>query len=125
MNESDKRHLLAAQGWLELGDWQSAKRELANIKLTHRAQPDVLDELWRIYAQAGRWRTAVVAASLAMARAPEKSEGIAYQLAIHACRLKRNDEARHWLEKVGTELQERALLDPRLEPLWMEEFPPP
>ena len=48
----DSHHLRAAQGWLELGDWQSANAELENISPQVRVHPDVLEIRWHIYAKA-------------------------------------------------------------------------
>ena len=55
MNENDRRHLLAAEGWLELGDHISAFAELEHIAPMDRSHVDVLKLRWRIYAAAGKW----------------------------------------------------------------------
>lgn len=49
---SDSRLLIAAEGWLELGDWQSANDELENITPTVRAHPDVLKMRVAVYMAA-------------------------------------------------------------------------
>ncbi|MCI0351424.1 MAG: hypothetical protein L0Z53_18530 [Acidobacteriales bacterium] len=52
----DTRHLEAAQGWLDLGNWQEANEELEKITPTLRAHPDILELRCRIYAAAKRWQ---------------------------------------------------------------------
>ena len=58
-------HLLAAQGWLELGNQVEADTELDNITARLRAHPDVLNVRWEIYAAAKKWPAALdIAAAL-------------------------------------------------------------
>lgn len=51
----DRRHLLAAEGWLELGNWNEANEELEQIAAEMRGHPDVVEMRYRVYAAAGRW----------------------------------------------------------------------
>src|SRR6266478_4090747 len=51
----DSLHVLAAQGWLELGNHQEADEELEKIAVSLRSHPDVLEVLWQIYAKAQKW----------------------------------------------------------------------
>ena len=51
----DKFHVVAAQGWLELGDHIAANDELEKVSAHLRAHPDVLDVRWQIYARAEKW----------------------------------------------------------------------
>ena len=51
----DRRHLLAAEGWLELGNWNEANEELERIAAEMRGHPDVVEMRYRVYAAAGRW----------------------------------------------------------------------
>ena len=55
MSPADQHHLQAAQGWLELGDWQSANEELEKISAEMGMHPDLVELRWRIYAQAKNW----------------------------------------------------------------------
>ena len=55
LGDDDMRHLLAAQGWLELGAWKSAHDELENITAKMRAHPDVLE----LYAKGENWSACV------------------------------------------------------------------
>ena len=54
----DARHLLAAQGWLELGDAASAGDELEGITSGESTHPAVLQIRYAIYAKRGEWDTA-------------------------------------------------------------------
>lgn len=54
----DARHLLAAQGWLELGDAASAGDELKEITREERTHPAVLQICYAIYAKRDEWDTA-------------------------------------------------------------------
>ena len=51
----DNFHVVAAQGWLELGDHIAANDELEKVSARLRAHPDVLDVRWQIYARAEKW----------------------------------------------------------------------
>lgn len=62
----DTRRLLAAQGWIELGDAVSAGDELADISPQEWTHPAVLQIRYVIYAKRGQWDTAAeVAEALA------------------------------------------------------------
>ena len=54
LNESDAKHLLAAEGWLELGNHLAANDELENITPLFRAHPEVLEVRHNIFALAGK-----------------------------------------------------------------------
>ncbi len=51
----DFHHLLAAQGWLELGNHLEANEELEMIAPELRAHPDVLQTRWHVFSAAKRW----------------------------------------------------------------------
>jgi tetratricopeptide (TPR) repeat protein len=55
----DKHHLLAAQGWLELGNCAEAFLELEKITLQHAGHPDVLSVRRRIYSRNKDWLAAL------------------------------------------------------------------
>jgi predicted Zn-dependent protease len=55
----DSFHVQAAEGWLGLGDIESASNELREISPAERAHPAVLAVRYQIYAQAKQWDTAV------------------------------------------------------------------
>ncbi len=52
LDDHDKRHFEAAQGWLILGNHLEANEELENITPVFRAHPDVLALRWAIYGKA-------------------------------------------------------------------------
>jgi hypothetical protein len=53
----DTHYLLAAQGWLELGNQAEAFHELDKIAPAVRMHPDVVKMRWQIYGKAQPWRT--------------------------------------------------------------------
>ena len=89
---ADKRHLEAAQGWLELGLPLDANEELEKIQPQLRAHPDVLDVRWHIYANAKKWDACVDIANAIVRCAPDRSDGwIHRSFALHE--MKRTQEA--------------------------------
>ncbi|HUE35932.1 MAG TPA: hypothetical protein VMO20_00975, partial [Candidatus Acidoferrum sp.] len=54
----DSFHLQAAEGWLGLGDVESANSELREISPTERTHPAVLSVRYQLYAQAKQWDAA-------------------------------------------------------------------
>jgi hypothetical protein len=55
----DSFHLLAAHGWLELGNHIEAEAELEKIASELQAHPKVLQKRWAVYATAHQWDAAV------------------------------------------------------------------
>ena len=60
----DSHHLLAAQGWAELGNFAEADAELKNIAPAWRAHPQVLAVRYEIYAWSHRWDLAAEVAEM-------------------------------------------------------------
>jgi tetratricopeptide (TPR) repeat protein len=54
----DTHHLLAATGWVELGNYDEADAELDKIQPLARVHPDVLKVRWSVYALARKWEAA-------------------------------------------------------------------
>jgi len=89
----DTMHLLAAQGWFELGNHVEANEELERITPQNRAHPCVLEVRWAIYAAAKKWETALDIASALIQLMPDHSLGwIHRSFALHE--LNRTAEAR-------------------------------
>lgn len=55
----DSFHLVAAQGWLGLGNHLEANAELEKITARLRSHPDVLEVRWEISAHAKQWEACV------------------------------------------------------------------
>src|SRR5690349_2002372 len=84
ISAEDGRHLLAAQGWLELGDAREAKAELAQISPGVQAHPDVLELRWQIEAKSGNWRAGVQTGRALIKAAPQRaSSWIHCAFALH------------------------------------------
>jgi len=62
LTESDAKHLLAAEGWLELGNALAANDELENIAPLFRAHPEVLECRVQILIAAKQWDNALIVA---------------------------------------------------------------
>lgn len=71
----DSLRLLAAQGWLELGNHLEANEELERIDARLRLHPDVLEMRWQIYAKAKRWEAALGIAKAIAKIAPDRPFG--------------------------------------------------
>ena len=59
----DIRHLQAAEGWLGLGDLESANNELREVSQAERTHPAVLSVMYQIHALAREWDKAVEVAN--------------------------------------------------------------
>jgi tetratricopeptide (TPR) repeat protein len=153
--EENDRHLEAAEGWLELGNYLEANEELERISPVLRAHPEVLRVRWKVYAAAKEWDGAfaiaqtltdklpgleqhwlfLAAALHGMGKTQEAYEtvcgvmnefgqrpAIPYQAACYAAELGELFKANEWLDLAievgGDEIEERALLDAALKPLW-------
>ena len=64
MEPPDSHHLLAAQGWAELGDFAEADAELRQIAAPLRTHPAVLACRFEIYRESQRWDLAAEVAVL-------------------------------------------------------------
>jgi predicted Zn-dependent protease len=68
----DSFHLIAADGWLGLGDHLAANEELEKITPELRAHPAVLLVRYEIYAKAKKWEGAAEIASALVKLMPEQ-----------------------------------------------------
>jgi predicted Zn-dependent protease len=85
-------YLNAAQGWLELGDCQSALDELEFIDPVMQSHPDVLSVRCDIYTAAMKWPAAVAVAWTLVNLMPDKPTGwVRRSFALHG--LKRTQQA--------------------------------
>ena len=89
---ADLHRLNAAEGWLGLGDWQSADGELEEITPEMRANQDVLEMRWQVNAADKRWEACVQIATTITELAPDRPSGwIHRSFALHE--IKRTQEA--------------------------------
>lgn len=89
----DSIHLIAAEGWLELGNQIEAFEELERISPQLRAHPDVLELRWQIYAKEKKWEACVNFARAIAKLVPSHPHGWIH-LAYSLHELKRTKEAR-------------------------------
>jgi tetratricopeptide (TPR) repeat protein len=84
--------LLAAQGWLELGNHIEANTELEQVSPELRVYPDVLELRWRIYCKAQEWPSCLDIAEALIKLAPNRPEGwVDRSFTLHV--LRRTQEA--------------------------------
>jgi tetratricopeptide (TPR) repeat protein len=94
---TDLRHVIAAEGWLELGNHLEANAELEQISASTRAHPEVLEIRCKIYEKVGNWRACFDIASAIVTLAPDTPFGwIRRSFALHE--MKRTKEALERLE---------------------------
>jgi len=75
----ERHYLLAAIGWLELGDVAEAKAEMALIGAAFQNHPDVLELRWLICAEQKLWPEALQIARSLLHHAPDRSSGWLHQ----------------------------------------------
>ena len=75
MTRPDKLHLEAAEGWLMLGDADSARKELDEISPSARALPEVLEIEWGVHARLDDWTAAYATARQIVDREPDRVSG--------------------------------------------------
>jgi hypothetical protein len=128
LDPPDSHHLLAAEGWIQLGDYAEAQRELEKIAPECSTHADVLKVRWRICGKTQDLETALTVAqticrlepshpfsrvhqaeALQSVESPSPATGqpvlrlpylfaIPYNLACYACQLGNLEEAWDWLE---------------------------
>jgi predicted Zn-dependent protease len=105
----DQRQLEAAEGWLELGNWQESNEELERVTPEMRAHPFVLRVRWGIYAKAEKWEMATEVARSMTVLLPDNSWGyIQWAYALHE--LKRTKEAHAVLLPVADKFPDDATI---------------
>jgi hypothetical protein len=75
----DTHYVLAAVGWLELGDPAEAKAELAQVSPAQQEHPDVLELRWSVLAEEKRWEEGLQVAQTLLRRAPRRPSGWLHQ----------------------------------------------
>jgi predicted Zn-dependent protease len=106
---NDQRQLNAAEGWLGLGDWVQASKELELITPAMRSHPAVLRVNWGIYAKAGKWELAAEVAERITVVLPDNSWGhIHFAYSLHE--LKRTQEARAVLLPVADKFADQYII---------------
>jgi len=156
----DTHYLLAAVGWLELGNPAEARAELAQVSPAQQEHPDVLEVRWSLSAEQRLWEEALQVSQVLLRRVPRRSSAwlhqayalrrvpdgsvqkawdallpafdkfpkeltIPFNLSCYACQMRQLDTARDWLQRaiaIGgkQKIQQMALHDSDLEPLWDE-----
>ncbi len=104
-----KRHVEAAEGWLGLGDWREAQKELDAIDPTMQGRPKVLLIRFEVYAAAGNWEPALEVANLLSGILPDEAFGLIYKAhALH--KMKRTREAFELLSPAAKQFPKERLV---------------
>jgi tetratricopeptide (TPR) repeat protein len=96
LSPTDRTHLQAAEGWLDLGNHVEASAELEKIAPANRAHPDVLQVRWGVYAKAGKWDACLDIATALTQMTPRRRFGWIHR-AISLDQLQRPAEAKELL----------------------------
>lgn len=109
LNLYDRRQLEAAEGWLGLGNWLEAGKELEQMSPAMQARPDVLGIRWQIYAAAKKWEPAIEIARAIATATPESPLGwIHWAYALHE--LKRTRESYEVASSVAARFPDETTL---------------
>jgi uncharacterized protein HemY len=73
-DDSVQKAVLAATGWLELGDYVQASNELDRLPPELRAHPEVLKVRCRVYGKAGKWQSVMLVSEGAAVHFPKEPE---------------------------------------------------
>ena len=88
LGHRDKFHLLAAEGWLELGNAEEAQKELDQVGPPWRSHPDVLEIQWHVLARHKSWNECAEIAHELIRQVPERVSGwIHLSFALHELKL--------------------------------------
>ncbi len=99
LEPSDRAHLQAALGWIELGNLLEAEAELDKIPARARGHPCVLQVLWRFFGQARNWeRCREIGLALTKLTPDQRFGWLHYAVALH--KLNRTADARKVLLSV-------------------------
>jgi len=80
----DIHHLLAAQGWLELGDFREADKELEEVAPHLRNHPDFLELRWDVRSLQKNWEACVEVAHAMIDADPGRMTGwVRHSFALH------------------------------------------
>ena len=106
---ADKRHIEAAEGWIELGLPDDARKELEGLAPGSRTHPAVLEVRWQIAARLKQWGTCLELASALVQVVPELPLGwIHRSYSLHE--LKQTGEARDNLLRVVDKFPQEPIL---------------
>jgi hypothetical protein len=124
MTVSDRQHLKHAQGWLGLGNWPEADKDLDSITPEMQGHPDVLRVRFGVHEKTNNWEMAYETASV-LCQNSESHWNDVYNLARAACRLGRLKEAfdavRRAFDLAGTvDIRPKALADEALQGVWAD-----
>jgi tetratricopeptide (TPR) repeat protein len=109
LDPPDNLYVLAAQGWLELGNLGEAKVELGRVAPALSQHPHVLEVRWQLLGAEKQWEAALQIAAALIEQDPDDPLGWVHQsFSLHE--LKRTVEARDHLLRVVGKFQASATI---------------
>jgi tetratricopeptide (TPR) repeat protein len=75
---ADTKHIDAAEGWLELGNFIEAVRELDRLSENSKAHPEALEVRWKIFSSGKLWNRCLEVAEALTEAAPERATSWLY-----------------------------------------------
>jgi len=75
LDDKDRMHFHAAEGWLELGDHFAANEELERISPQFRAHPAVLELRAKVFAAGKKWDGVFTIAKILAEQLPDRPHG--------------------------------------------------
>jgi hypothetical protein len=81
LEESDKHHIEAAEGWLHLGDWEEGRREILSVSPAARAHPEVVRVMLQFMMARQQWQAVAEGGLVLCLIAPQSPDGWFYRAA--------------------------------------------
>jgi tetratricopeptide (TPR) repeat protein len=109
LSREDQRHAEAAEGWIGLGEFTEARKELDQIDPQNSTHPAVLEIRWQLLAREKQWAPCLDIASTLAQMLPELPLGWVHRsYCLHE--LKRTTEARDNLLRVVDKFAEDVIM---------------
>jgi tetratricopeptide (TPR) repeat protein len=93
LDESDRRYLKAAEGWLELGDWDEGRKQLVSVSQAAQTHPEVLRVVLEFLMARSQWEAVAQGATALCRMEPDWIHGWFFRAAA-LNRLGRVNEAK-------------------------------
>ena len=99
LEENDRRHVEAAEGWLDLGNWDEGRKEILLVRPRSRTHPEVIRVCLELLIAMQQWEKVAEGARILCMVEPDGPQGWFF-LATALHRMDRTSEAREILVRV-------------------------
>jgi len=93
LDHSDRRHVEAAEGWLDLGVWEEGRDEILAVTAEARTHPEVLRVCLELLTAQGQWKEVAEGAAILCLIEPDNIHGWFFRAAA-LNRMGRTSEAK-------------------------------